>query len=81
MTDPADPAGPKSGPDWRPRREPESNISSIVVGIIFLAIGVWYLLDQTLGLDMPRINWRDFWPIILIVFGGIMLYRSAKRRT
>jgi hypothetical protein len=64
-----------------PRRERESNIASIVVGLIFLGIGVWYLLDQTLGLDMPRINWRDFWPIILIVLGGIVIYRSAKRRT
>jgi hypothetical protein len=30
---------------------------------------------------MPRINWRDIWPIFLIAIGGIMLYRAAGRRT
>ena len=81
MSDSADPPGPNGGVGWRPPREPETNVASIVVGLVLLAIGVWYLLDQTLDLDMPRIDWSDFWPIILIAVGGIMLYRSATRRT
>jgi len=56
-------------------------MASMVVGIILLVIGIWYLLDQTLGIRMPRINWADFWPVILIAIGGIMLYRSATHRT
>ena len=81
MTEPADPSPPERGVDWRPPRERETNIASMVVGIILLVIGVWYLLDQTLGLAMPRIDWSDFWPIILIAIGGVMLYRSAVRRS
>ena len=81
MTGPADPNPPERGVDWRPPRSRESNIASMVVGIILLVIGVWYLLDQTLGIEMPRIDWSDFWPILLIAIGGIMLVRSARSRT
>ena len=81
MTEPAEPSRPDRGVDWRPPRERETNIASMVVGIILLVIGVWYLLDQTFGIQMPRIDWGDFWPIILIAIGGIMLYRSAVRRS
>ena len=81
MTGPADPNPPERGVDWRPPRSRESNIASMVVGVILLVIGVWYLLDQTLGIQMPRIDWGDFWPILLIAIGGIMLVRSARRRT
>ena len=81
MTNSTDPPRQGPGAEWRPPREPETNVASIVVGIIFLCVGGWYLLDQTLGIDMPRIDWSDFWPIILIAIGGIMLYRSATRRT
>jgi hypothetical protein len=81
MTGPADPNLPERGVDWRPPRSRESNIASMVVGIILLVIGVWYLLDQTFGIEMPRIDWGNFWPILLIAIGGIMLVRSARRRT
>ena len=80
MTEPADPSPPERGVDWRPPRSPESNVPSMVVGIILLGIGVWYLLDHTLGIVMPRIDWGDIWPIFLIAIGGIMLVRSARRR-
>jgi hypothetical protein len=75
------PAPSDRGSDWRPPREPETNVASIGVGLILLAIGIWYFLDQTLDLDMPRVDWSDFWPLILIGVGGVMLYRSATRRT
>ena len=81
MTEPAAPNPPVRGVDWRPPRSRESNIGSMVVGIILLVIGVWYLLDHTLGIQMPRIDWSDVWPIFLIAIGGIMLVRSARRRT
>jgi uncharacterized membrane protein HdeD (DUF308 family) len=81
MTAPAEPPSPTQRSDWRPPRERETNVASMVVGIVLLVIGIWYLLEQTLGIRLPRINWGDFWPVILIVIGGIMLYRSATHRT
>lgn len=66
-------------PPWRPPPSRDRNSSSIDVGLVLLAIGVWFLLDQTLGFEMPRVRWGDLWPIFLIGLGGIMLYRSVTR--
>ncbi len=81
MTNATDPPPQDRGVDWRPPRQAESNLASIVFGVLILAIGVWYLLDQTLGFEMPRVRWADLWPIFLIVVGIAILFRSARRRT
>jgi Domain of unknown function (DUF5668) len=76
---PAPPPSPPYAPPPRTRHDREPNASSIVIGIVLVAIGAWYFLDQTLGFAMPRINWRDFWPVILIAIGGLMIFRSMDR--
>ena len=73
------PAG--AGPSWRPPRDRDTNLASIVVGLLLLAIGAWYLLDHTLDIEMPRIDWGDFWPVILIAIGGVVIYQSIRSRT
>jgi hypothetical protein len=80
MTEPIQTPPAGSGPNWRPPRERDGNVASIVVGLVLLVIGIWYLLDQTLDIDMPRISWGDFWPVILIVIGGVIVFQSARRR-
>src|SRR5438552_19192095 len=77
----ARPARPRNAGSWREppwfpsrdhdRRERRANAGSIVIGAIVLAIGVYYFLDRTLGIAMPRIAWGSLWPILLIVLGGL----------
>jgi hypothetical protein len=71
----------EAGPSWRPPRDRETNLASIVVGLLLLAVGAWYLLDHTLDIEMPRIDWGDFWPVILIAIGGVVIYQSIRSRT
>jgi uncharacterized membrane protein len=92
--EPARPGDPQpdrpSSTDWREppwfpprdkdRRDRKSSLASIVIGLIILAIGVYWLLDRTLGVPMPRIQWGSLWPILLIVVGGLVLLRSIQRR-
>jgi hypothetical protein len=80
MTDEAAPPPPPQPGAWKPPKGRDTSIASIVVGVVFLGIGIWYFLDQTLGLAMPRVSWGDLWPIILIVIGGVILYRAATNR-
>jgi Na+/H+ antiporter NhaD/arsenite permease-like protein len=75
---PPPPAPPSS---WRPPRERDSNMASIVVGLILVAIGAWYFLEQTIGIRMPRIAWRDVWPVLLILLGVFVIVRSLSRRS
>jgi len=85
MTEPAPPSPTSSPPPpWQPPSPPPRqrgrNVASIVVGLVFLGIGIWYFLDTTLGLTMPDIEWDNIWPILLIVIGGVIVFRAATDR-
>ena len=83
MTEPASAPPPASPPPWQPPQPPKqrgTNVASILVGLVFLGIGTWYFLDTTLGLTMPDIEWDNIWPILLIVIGGVIVFRAATDR-
>jgi len=86
MTEPASappPASPPPTQPWQPPQPPKqrgTNVASILVGLVFLGIGTWYFLDTTLGLTMPDIEWDNIWPILLIVIGGVIVFRAATDR-
>lgn len=71
---------PPDDRDRRERRERGSNAASIVFGLIVLGIGIYYFLDRTLGIAMPAIRWGSLWPILLVILGGLILFRSVERR-
>jgi len=74
------PTSPSPPPPWQPPRQRGTNVASILVGLVFLGIGTWYFLDTTLGLTMPDIEWDNIWPILLIVIGGVIVFRAATDR-
>lgn len=51
-----------------------------VWGLIVLAVGLWFLADITLDLDMPAIAWRELWPVALILIGVVIVLRGVVRR-
>jgi LiaF transmembrane domain len=51
---------------------------SLVWGIILIAFGVLFLLDQ-FNIDIWDAVWR-FWPVILIIWGADKLYHGLKDR-
>lgn len=53
--------------------------AGIVFGVILLLVGGYYLLDQTLGLAMPELNWDRIWPLFVILLGGVILYGAWAR--
>jgi hypothetical protein len=73
-------AAPPPDSSSRPPKQANPNVATIVVGLVILAVGIWYFLDTTLGLTMPRISWGDLWPVVLIVIGGVILFRAATDR-
>jgi hypothetical protein len=64
----------------RARWERLGDASSLVWGVILVAVGGWFFVEQTLGYDLPSIDWNVVWPIVLIVLGGWVVLRAAGRR-
>jgi hypothetical protein len=71
--------GPAPGGPWRRERRDDGRAGSIVFGLILLAIGTWFFLEQTLGFELPELRWNDLWPVILIGI-GLWIVLGAMRR-
>lgn len=66
----------------RRRDEPDhGRAASVVFGLILLAIGLWFFVEQTLGIELPRVRWSQFWPVILIGLGVWIVLGSMRRRS
>jgi len=66
-------------PAWQPPPADHGGGAPLILGIIILAIGAWFFATQTLGLDLPDLDWGQLWPVILIVLGGWIVYSSVRR--
>jgi hypothetical protein len=64
----------------QPRTRDDGRTGSIIFGLIILAIGLWFFAEQTLGLDLPSVDWGDFWPVILIAIGAWIVLGARRRR-
>jgi hypothetical protein len=53
------------------------NLAGIVVGIVILGVGVYFLARETLQIALPDIG--EFWPIFVIVLGAAILYGGLRR--
>jgi LiaI-LiaF-like transmembrane region len=56
------------------------DIGGLVFGGILLLVGIYYLLRQTLGFDLPELSWDELWPLLLILLGGVVLYENWFKR-
>ena len=66
-------------PSWRPPAADRGRSASLIFGVLFLLIGGWFFATTTLGLDLPDLDWGQFWPVILIVIGLAIVLRSLDR--
>ena len=62
-----------------PRARRAADAAARLWGVVLIAVGAWFLLDVTFGYDMPRIAWRELWPIGLILVGGFIVMRGLAR--
>jgi hypothetical protein len=78
MTDPRD----VTPGDWRRRESSRRGVDTgtVVWGLILIVVGGWFFLDQTLGLDMPKVDWESLWPVVLIVIGAAVILQGIGRR-
>ncbi|MCX6234761.1 MAG: PspC domain-containing protein [Bacteroidetes bacterium] len=61
---------PPPGQDNKPKQNPDKG--NLAGGVILITIGVLFLLAKFI----PRVDFHDLWPVILIV-GGFLLLRKS----
>ena len=76
---PAPTATPPSPPPSNLHRRERDRGGALIGGTIILLIGLWFLATTTLGLELPRIDWHTYWPLILIVVGLLVILRAFRR--
>ncbi len=55
-------------------------LASVLFAIGLIALGTYYLLKNTFGLDLPDLDEHTILPIIAIGLGVIILVRAWERR-
>ena len=75
------PAAIAPPPAARSRRsDPDhGRTASILFGLVFLGLGLWFFAEQTLGYELPDIQWSQVWPVFLIVVGLWVVLGSTRR--
>jgi hypothetical protein len=82
MTSPSPIAPPPPGIPPEPPPAPPSidgpRYGSIIVGLVILGVGAWYFADRTLGLELPRLDADQLWPIAIIALGAWLIVRPHR---
>ncbi len=52
---------------------------AVLFGLIVLGVGVYYLLTNTFGFEMPELDWDQIWPIAVIALGLGILWQTWIR--
>ena len=76
---PATPPPLPPQPTWRPPPADHGRTASVVFGVIVLLVGLWFFASQTLGLDLPDIEWSQLWPLLLIGLGAWIVIGAMRR--
>jgi hypothetical protein len=53
---------------------------ALLLGAIFLAVGCYYVLRNTLGFTLPEIEGDSLWPLAVVALGLSVLYRAWTGR-
>jgi len=80
-TPPVTPTPPPPPPAWRPPAADPGRNGALIFGAVILVVGLWFFATNTLGLDLPDLDWGELWPIVLIGLGAWIVLNAIGRRS
>ncbi len=55
------------------------DIGAVLIGLIILGIGTYYLLVNTFGVVLPELDGDKIWPLAVIALGIGVIWRAWTR--
>ena len=55
------------------------DLGAIILGVLILGVGVYYLLVNAFGLALPELDWDMIWPMAVIALGVGILWGAWNR--
>jgi uncharacterized integral membrane protein len=49
---------------------------AIIVGLVLVGVGAYFVLKDTLKIRLPDISWDMAWPLLIVAAGVIVLVRA-----
>jgi hypothetical protein len=57
------------------------DMGGLLFGEILLLVGVYFILRNTLGFDIPDLDWNMIWPLFLLGLGGAIMWSAWSKGT
>jgi hypothetical protein len=57
------------------------DIGAILLGLIILGVGVYYVLVNTFGFELAELDWDKIWPLAVVALGIGILWGAWSRMT
>jgi protein-S-isoprenylcysteine O-methyltransferase Ste14 len=64
----------------RQLRARRTGVGTVVVGVILILIGGYYVFRETLGMNLPPLEAEKVVPVLAVIGGFALLYRAWRDR-
>ncbi len=55
------------------------DLGGVLIGLIIVGVGVYYLLVNTFGITLPELDWDKIWPILVMALGVGIVWSAWNR--
>ncbi len=57
------------------------NLGGLLFGLILLGVGAYFIMKNTLGWNIPELDWDVIWPLFVVALGAGILWRAMTSGT
>jgi hypothetical protein len=57
------------------------DVGAILIGLIILAVGIYYVLVNVFGLPLEELDWDKIWPLAVVALGIGIIWGAWSRMT
>ena len=57
------------------------DLGAILIGLLILGVGIYYLLVNTFGLQLAELDWDKIWPLAVVALGIGIIWGAWSKMT